>query len=120
MVNQIILVGRIVYDVEVKTLDDGKRVAEALLAVRRPFKNQEGNYDTDFIKINLWEGLAEAVSVFLKKGTLIAIKGRLQIRRYDIDEDRWLNINEVVAERVTYLASPRRTDEETRFDDESS
>ena len=120
MLNQIILIGRLTQDPEMKVIDSGKRVSEITLAVRRGFKNMDGNYDTDFLRVTLWEGLAETVTSYMKKGTLVAVCGRTQIRRYDISEDRYLNIIEIVAERVTYLSSPYRKDEESRLDDESS
>ena len=55
MLNQIILIGRLVADPELKVLDDGRKVADITLAVQRPFKNMEGQYDVDFIKIILWD-----------------------------------------------------------------
>lgn len=120
MLNQIVLIGRLVQDPEIKIIDSGKKVSEITLAVRRGFKNMEGNYDTDFIRVTLWEGLAETVTSYMTKGTLVAMIGRAQIRRYDITEERYLNIVEIVAERITYLSSPNRKDQESRFDDESS
>ncbi|MGI6782147.1 MAG: single-stranded DNA-binding protein [Acholeplasmataceae bacterium] len=120
MFNQIALVGRLVHDPEIKTLDSGKRVSEITLAVRRAFKNMDGNYDTDFLRVTLWEGLAETVTSYMQKGTMVLIVGRTQIRRYDISEDRYLNIIEIIAERVTYLSNPYRKDDESRLDDESS
>ena len=120
MLNQIVLIGRIVQDPEIKIVDSGKKVSEITIAVRRGFKNMDGNYDTDFIRVTLWEGLAETVTSYMKKGTLVAVIGRAQIRRYDITDERFLNIIEIIAERVTYLSSPKGKDEDSRFDDESS
>lgn len=120
MFNQVTLVGRLVQDPEIKTLDSGKRVSEVTLAVRRAFKNMDGEYDTDFIRVTLWEGLAETVTSYMKKGTMVLVIGRTQIRRYDISDDRYLNIIEIVAERITYLSTPYRRDDKSRLDDESS
>ena len=88
MLNQIVLIGRLVQDPEIKIIDSGKKVSEITLAVRRGFKNMEGNYDTDFIRVILWEGLAETVTSYMTKGTLVAMIVRAQIRRYDITEER--------------------------------
>jgi single-strand DNA-binding protein len=120
MFNQVSLVGRLVQDPEIKILDSGKKVSEVTLAVRRAFKNMDGEYDTDFIRVTLWEGLAETVTSYMQKGTLVLVIGRAQIRRYDISEERYLNIIEIVAERVTFLSNPLRKEDESRLDDESS
>lgn len=120
MFNQVSLIGRLVQDPEIKVLDSGKKVSEVTLAVRRAFKNMDGEYDTDFIRVTLWEGLAETVTSYMQKGTLVLVIGRAQIRRYDINEERYLNIIEIVAERVTFLSNPFRKDDESRLDDESS
>lgn len=120
MLNQIILIGRLVQDPEIKIIESGKKVSEITIAVRRAFKNMDGQYDTDFIRVTLWEGLAETVTSYMKKGTLVAVSGRTQIRKYEVSEDRFLNIIEIIAERVTYLSSPSRKDDESRLDDESS
>lgn len=120
MLNQITLIGRLTHQPEIKVLDGGKKVSEITVAVRRPFKNMQGEYDTDFLRITLWEGLAETVTNYMKKGTLVAVGGRVQIRQYPLVDDKYLNIIEIVAERVTYLSSPSKKDEESRLDDESS
>ncbi len=120
MLNQTTLIGRLTHDPEIKVLEGGKKVSEITLAVRRAFKNMDGEYDTDFLRITLWEGLAETVTSYMKRGTLVAVNGRLQIRKYDISDDRYLNIIEIVAERVTYLSTPKEREDKSRLDDESS
>lgn len=103
MLNHSVIIGRLVHDPEPIVLDDGRKVLDMTLAVQRPFKNHDGNYDTDFLKVSLWEGLAHAVSSYCKKGVMIAVKGRLQTKKYKIEE-RTVSTIEVVGERVTYLA----------------
>lgn len=60
MLNQVILVGRLVFDPELKTLDDGRKVTTITLAIQRSYKNSEsGEYDTDFIRCTLWTGIGK-------------------------------------------------------------
>ncbi len=103
MLNQIILVGRLVEDLSVKRLEEGKKVGELILAVQREFKNMDGQYDTDFIKCVCWDHLADSIEPFCKKGSLIAVKGRLQIKKTVVGETK-LNMLELIAMRVIYLS----------------
>lgn len=108
MLNQLILIGRITHDPEPKVLDDGRKVLKFQLAVQRSFKNMEGEYDTDFIYVTCWEGLATIVESYVKKGVMLAIRARLQAWKYNLDDERQMNMLEVVAERVTYLSNDRK------------
>jgi single-strand DNA-binding protein len=112
MVNQLILVGRLTKDPETKILADGRKVSDVILAVQRGFKNMEGTYDTDFIKISVWEGLATAIESYCFKGTMIAVKARLQTYKYELDEEKKLNMLEVIAERITFLSSTHKQETE--------
>lgn len=103
MLNQIVLIGRLADEPTLKTFESGKKVCEGTLAVRRGFKNQDGKYDTDFIRFATWEGLATSFSQFAEKGNLIALKGRIQPYKYTLQEDKYINVNGIVAEKITYL-----------------
>ena len=74
MLNQAVLVGRIVYDPELRETDNGNKVANVTLAVPRSFKNSDGEYDTDFISCVLWKGVAENTVEYCKKGDLVGSK----------------------------------------------
>ena len=108
MLNQSILVGRIVKEPEIRETENGTKVTNITLAVQRSYKNVEGEYDTDFISCVLWKGIAESTAEYCKKGDLIGVRGRIQTRMTDINETKQ-NIMEVVAERVTFLSS-KKTD----------
>ena len=101
MLNQIILVGRLVNDPTIEELESGKKVSNITLAVQRCYKNTEGMYDTDFIDCTLWTGIAENTCEYCKKGDVIGVKGRIQTRV--IEDDK--KVMEVVAEKVTFLSS---------------
>ena len=66
------------------------------------FKNQDGEYDVDFIPVVLWDGIAEAVANNCKKGSVVGVKGRIQIRQIEVKEIK-LNVLEVVGERVSFI-----------------
>ena len=106
MLNQAVLVGRIVKDPELKDTEKGK-VTNITLAVPRSYKNSNGEYDTDYINCVLWKGIAESASEYCHKGDLLGIKGRIQTRVIDLDDESRKNITEVVAEKVTYLSSKK-------------
>ena len=108
MLNQAVLVGRLVKEPELKKTDNGNSISNITLAVPRSFKNSEGTYDTDFISCVLWRGVAESTVNYCKKGDLVGIKGRVQTRKIESD-DVVKHITEVVAEKVTFLSS-RKTD----------
>lgn len=105
MLNQVVLVGRLVQDPELKELDSGKKVTSISLAVPRSFKNMEGVYDTDFIECILWEHIAQNTTEYCHKGDMIGVKGRIQTRTYTNTEGKQITKLEVVAEKVTFLTS---------------
>lgn len=108
MLNQVVLVGRLVKDIEVKELEEGKKVGYITLAVNRAFKNEDGIYETDFVDCVLWDNVAQNVSEYCKKGDVIGIKGRIQVR-YTGEEEVKTKVTEIVAEKVTFLSSNMNT-----------
>lgn len=73
------------------------------LAVVRPFKSQDtGEYETDFIPVVLWRGIAESVVEYCKKGSIIGVKGRLMMKFIEVDNKKYKTI-EVIGERVTFI-----------------
>ena len=104
MLNQVILVGRLVKDPEVYETENGKKVMTVVLAVSRSYKNMNGEYETDFIPCTLWQGVAENTKEYCQKGNLIGIKGRLQMRKIETEEYP-NNIIELIGERVTFLSN---------------
>lgn len=104
MLNQVILVGRLVFDPELKTLDDGRKVTTITLAIQRPYKNAEsGEYDTDFIKCTLWTGIAENTVTYCSKGSVIGVKARLAQKHMEYSEGKSFSYPEVIAEKITFI-----------------
>lgn len=110
MLNQIVIVGRLVKDPELIETETGKKVTNITLAVPRSFKNPDGEYDTDFINCTLWTGVAESTTEYCHKGDLLGIKGRLQTSTYEKDEQKKFK-TEVIAEKVTFLTNKRADNE---------
>lgn len=104
MLNQVILVGRLVYDPELITLDDGRKVTTITLAIQRGFKNAEsGEYDTDFLKCTLWSGIAENTVEYCKKGSTVGVKARLAQKHYEYEDGKSFSYPEIVAEKITFI-----------------
>lgn len=104
MLNNIVLVGRLTRDPELRyTSGEGIPVANFTLAVDRGFKNRDGEKEADFIRIVAWNKQAENIANYMSKGRLVAVEGRLQIRSYEDQEGTRKTIAEVVARGVTFL-----------------
>ncbi|MDD3452829.1 MAG: single-stranded DNA-binding protein [Bacilli bacterium] len=108
MLNQTVIVGRLVRDPELFETENGNKVTNITLAVPRSYKNADGEYDTDYINCVLWKGVAESASEYCHKGDLLGIKGRIQTRTVELDEDNKKYVTEVIAEKVTYLSSKKQ------------
>ena len=107
MLNQVILVGRLVRTPELLLTESGKKMSLVTLAVNRGFKNQNGEYDTDFLDCTLWTSVAENTAEYCKTGDVIGVRGRLQTRLIEDDEGIKYKKVEVVAEKVTFLSSAK-------------
>lgn len=101
--NKIILMGRLVRDPEVRYTQTGKVVCQFTIAVDRPFSNQEGQREADFIPIIVWGKQAELCGNGLTKGQRVLVDGRLQIRSYDAKDGskRW--VTEVIANSFEFI-----------------
>lgn len=107
MLNQAVIVGRIIKEPELKKTENGTKVTNITLAVPRCFKNSEGQYDTDYISCVLWKGVAESTVEYCKKGDLVGVKGRIQTRDVELEDETRKKYVEVVAEKVTFLSNKK-------------
>ena len=101
--NQVVLIGNLTRDPELRYTPDGTPVTSFTIAVNRPFVNRQGEREADFVPIVVWRKRAETCSEYLMKGSQVAVEGRLQVRNYE-DKDgirKW--VTEVVARRVDFL-----------------
>jgi len=110
MLNQIVIVGRLVRDPELRQTEGGKKVTNITLAVPRSYKNAEGVYETDFIDCVLWTGIAENTTEYCKRGDILGVKGRVQTRVFETEDERKRYTTEVVAEKVSFLSPSHKAD----------
>ena len=107
MSNLVVIVGRLVKNPILEENQNGKKVCNITLAVPRDFKNDEGIYETDFIKCTLCNVIAENTAEYCKKGDLVGVKGRLETSVYEKENGEKYRITSVVAEKVSFLSSCR-------------
>jgi single-strand DNA-binding protein len=105
--NKVILIGRLTKDVDIRYTEAGKAVANFTLAADRPFKNQQGEKEADFIRIVVWGKQAENCANYIGKGRLVAVSGRLQIRSFEAEDRQRKYVSEVVANEVKFLDRPK-------------
>lgn len=103
MLNSVVLVGRLTKDAELRYTPNNQAVATFSLAVNRPFKNQNGDREADFINCVIWRQQAENLANWAKKGALIGITGRIQTRNYENQQGQRVYITEVVADNFQLL-----------------
>ncbi|ALP37994.1 single-stranded DNA-binding protein [Paenibacillus sp. IHB B 3084] len=101
--NQVVLIGRLTKDPELRYTPSGVAVAQFTLAVDRPFTSQDGEKEADFIPIVVWKTIAENVANYVKKGQQVAITGRIQVRNYENNEGRRVFVTEVIGQNVQFL-----------------
>ncbi len=111
MLNQAVLVGRIARDLEVRETENGAKVSNLTLAIPRSYKNADGVYETDFVDVTLWAGVAENTAEYCRKGDIVGVKARLQADTYEKDGEKKYALN-VVADKVTFLSSKAKTEPE--------
>ena len=105
MINNVVLVGRMTRDAELRYTPSNVAVATFTLAVNRNFKSQNGEREADFINCVMWRQQAENLANWAKKGALIGITGRIQTRNYDNQQGQRVYVTEVVAENFQMLES---------------
>lgn len=110
MLNSVVLVGRLTKDAELRYTPNNQAVATFSLAVNRPFKNQNGDREADFINCVIWRQQAENLANWAKKGALIGITGRIQTRSYENQQGQRVYVTEVVADNFQLLEFNKQND----------
>ena len=105
MLNSVTLVGRMAGNAELRYTPNDQAVATFRLAVNRPFKNQNGEREADFINCVIWRQQAENLANWAKKGALIGITGCIQTRSYENQQGQRVYVTEVVANDFQLLES---------------
>ena len=107
--NKVILIGRLTKDPELRRTPTDVSVVQFTIAVNRPFQQQNGERQADFINCVAWRNQAENLAKYIKKGGQIAVEGSIQTRSYDDPNGVRRFVTEVIASQITFLES-RRTD----------
>ncbi len=103
-INRVVLTGRLTRDVELKATSTGNNVASFSVAVDGFTRDQNGNTQTSFINCVAWNTQAKFVSTYCKKGSLVALEGRLQSRSYDRKDGTKATAVEVIIDRIENLS----------------
>lgn len=124
MLNNVVIMGRLTRDPELRRTQSGTAVTSFTMAVDRDFKSQSGEKETDFIDVVAWRNTGEFAAKYLAKGRMAAVEGRIQVRNWqDKDGNRRKSV-EVVADNVYFADSKRdskpqesRTVDDQEFDE---
>ena len=103
MTNHITILGRVTKQVDVRYTPSQKVVCSFTLAVDRPFLNQDGKREADFIPVVVWGKAAELCGNSLAKGHRLLVEGRLQIRNFDAKDGTKHWVTEVIASNVEFI-----------------
>lgn len=107
MINNIVLVGRLTKDPDLRYTTSGTGVATFTLAVNRNFTSADGTREADFINCVIWRKPAETLANYARKGTLLGVTGRIQTRSYDNQQGQRVYVTEVVADNFQLLESKK-------------
>jgi len=115
MINQVILIGRITKDIELRHFENGNAVINFSLAVPRDYKNANGEYETDFLDIQATNKIAELTAEYCKKGDLISVRGRLE-KKVRIDkEDKKHYDTYVRCDKVSFLSTKKDDNKQDQY-----
>lgn len=103
--NKAILIGRLTRDPEMRTTTSGIASTSFTVAISRTYTNQNGEREADFINCVAWRKQAENIAKYCKKGSQVAVEGRIQTRSYDAQDGTKRYVTEVVADNVTFLGT---------------
>ncbi|MBF0714185.1 single-stranded DNA-binding protein [Gemella sp. GH3] len=109
MINNVVLVGRLTKDPELRYSSSNIPMVYFTIAVNRNFTDQSGQRNADFIGCVVFRKQAENMARFLAKGSLIGVQGRIQTRNYQGKDGNTVYVTEVVADNIQYLESKSNT-----------
>lgn len=111
MLNQVVLVGRLVRDPELVETENNKKRSYITLAIPRSFKNMDGEYETDFVNCILWDIVAKSTVEYCHKGDIVGVKGRIQSNVVEKDDEKKYYVD-VIAEKITFLSNKKKEEDE--------
>lgn len=103
MVNRVVIVGRLTRDPELRRTYTGKAVTSFTLAFNNRMKNADGTNSSSFVNCTAWNGLAENIVNFCKKGSQVAVDGHLQERKYTRRDGTNASVVEIILDNIEFL-----------------
>ncbi|QFR56269.1 ssDNA binding protein [Bacillus phage 000TH010] len=103
--NSVNLVGRLTADPELRYTNNGDAVASFTIAVRRRFKNQAGEYESDFIRCQAWKKTGEVIAQNFGKGRMIGVSGSWRTGSFEGQDGKRVYTNDCVVENITFTDS---------------
>lgn len=119
--NNVCLIGNLTKDIEVRKTNSNKSVCGFTIGVRREYKNEKGEYDSDFVNCLVWEQGAEYLGKYAHKGDRISVVGKIQTRNYDDKDGKKVYVTEVVCNKVeiVHTVQPKNSTVcDTKVDDQ--
>lgn len=108
MYNKVIMMGRVVNDLELKTTQSGTSVLSFRIAVDRRFQQKGEERKSDFFNVVAWRNEAEFISRYFAKGRMILIEGELQTRTYVDKNGNNAYVTEIIADRACFTGEPKQ------------
>ena len=103
--NKVILCGNITGDPELRQTQSGTSVTSFTIAVNRRFKTEDGKQQTDFIPVVAWNGTAEFVSKYFRKGSSVCVSGTIQTRQWTDQNGGKRYATDVIADEAYFVDS---------------
>jgi single-strand DNA-binding protein len=113
--NKVILTGNLCKDLELKQSMGGKSVITNTIAVQREYKSANGEYESDFINIVVWDKQAEYLSKYGHKGNRVELCGRWTVRKYQANDGTNRIVNECVVESIKVFSKPKEEQKPTQY-----
>jgi single-strand DNA-binding protein len=115
MLNNVILMGRMTADAELKSTQSGKYVTSFSIAVERDY-SQNGERQTDFINLVAWGKTAEFITNYFGKGDMIAVRGSIQTRNYEDKDGNKRTATEVLVDKASFCGSKTEKPEQEELE----
>lgn len=109
--NNVVIVGRLTKDPELKYLTSGTAVATFTLAINRDYKNKDGSTPVDFIPVEIMGKPAEFVANYITKGRLVGVQGSIRVDRYDTPDGEKRTFTKVAGRNIQALESKSRVEQ---------
>jgi len=111
MNNTMFAVGRLTEDPKIEKTPNGRVVSNITIAVPRTYKNENGEYDTDFLDCVFWGEIANNATKYCKKGDLVGVRGRLENNTFEVDGQNH-KVSKIIADKISFLSTRKEIDEE--------